>query len=68
VDPVSPLVWAEIALAVYAFITILVLTPTLGWGIVPWMGVYMLGFLYIAGLNVIQHALRTDSKKKPLQK
>jgi cellulose synthase/poly-beta-1,6-N-acetylglucosamine synthase-like glycosyltransferase len=68
VDPISPLVWAEIGLALYAFITILILTPTLGWGIIPWMGVYILGFLYIAGLNVIQHTSRTGSKKKPLQK
>jgi hypothetical protein len=67
VNPVSPLVWAEIALALYAFITILVLIPTVGWGIVPWMAVYMLGFLYVAGLNLIQHTLRTRSKKKPLK-
>jgi hypothetical protein len=60
-------VWAEIALALYAFITILVLIPTVGWGIVPWMAVYMLGFLYIAGLNLLQHTVRTGSKKKPLK-
>jgi hypothetical protein len=29
--------------------------PTLGWGIVPWMMIDMLGYFYIAGLNLIQH-------------
>jgi hypothetical protein len=33
-----------------------VLAPYIGWGIVPWMVIYMLGFFYIAGLNLIQHS------------
>jgi hypothetical protein len=66
-EPLSRLVWAEIALAIYAFITILVLLPSVGMGIVPWMTFYMLGYIYIAGLNVIQHspkAGRRSTKKK----
>lgn len=53
--PVSRLVWAEIFLALYAFLTSLLLVPLLGWGIVPWMALYTIGFFYIAGLNIIQH-------------
>ena len=55
VAPLSSLVWVEIALGAYAFITGIVLEPSIGWGIVPWMVFYMLGFFYIAGLNLIQH-------------
>jgi cellulose synthase/poly-beta-1,6-N-acetylglucosamine synthase-like glycosyltransferase len=70
-EPISPLVWVEIALALYAFTTILILVPSVGWGIVPWMTIYMLGYFYIAGLNVIQHTpkisrKRTSSKKEEL--
>ncbi|MBN2116592.1 MAG: hypothetical protein JW730_08480 [Anaerolineales bacterium] len=30
----------------------------IGWGIVPWMLIYMPGFFYIAGLNLIQHTVK----------
>ena len=53
--PISPLVWIEIGLGIYALITGIVLQPFIGWGIVPWMILYMLGYFYIAGLNLIQH-------------
>lgn len=56
VAPLSTMVWVEIALGLYALVTGVVLAPYLGWGIVPWMVIYMLGFFYIAGLNLIQHA------------
>jgi hypothetical protein len=36
-------------------LTILVLEPHDGWGIIPWMSIYMLGYFYVAGLNLIQH-------------
>jgi cellulose synthase/poly-beta-1,6-N-acetylglucosamine synthase-like glycosyltransferase len=55
IQPISPLVWAEIILGLYAFLTGLILEPIIGWGIVPWMAIYTLGFFYIAGLNLIQH-------------
>ena len=54
-SPISPLVWAEIGLGLYALLTIVVLEPHEGWGIIPWMSIYMLGYFYIAGLNLIQH-------------
>ena len=55
-EPISPLIWAEIGLGLYALLTIFVLTPDIGWGMVPWMLIYMFGYFYIAGLNLIQHA------------
>lgn len=55
VPPISRMVWVEIALGIYALITGIVLQPSIGWGIVPWMFLYMLGYFYIAGLNLIQH-------------
>ena len=55
-EPISPLIWAEIGLGLYALVTIFMLTPHIGWGIVPWMLIYMIGYFYIAGLNLIQHS------------
>jgi cellulose synthase/poly-beta-1,6-N-acetylglucosamine synthase-like glycosyltransferase len=54
-SPVSPLVWGEIALGIYALTTGIVLDGTIGWGILPWMIIYMMGYFYIAGLNIVQH-------------
>jgi cellulose synthase/poly-beta-1,6-N-acetylglucosamine synthase-like glycosyltransferase len=56
VPPISPFVWAEIALGIYALLTIILLEPFVGWSIIPWMTIYMLGYFYIAGLNLFQHA------------
>ena len=56
VAPLSSMVWIEIILGLYALMTGILLMPYLGWGILFWMVVYMLGFFYIAGLNLIQHA------------
>jgi hypothetical protein len=56
VAPLSSMVWVEIILGIYALVTGLVLAPYIGWGIIPWMVIYMLGFFYIAGLNLIQHS------------
>lgn len=56
VAPLSAMVWIEIALGLYALLTGILLMPYLGWTILFWMVVYMLGFFYIAGLNLIQHA------------
>ena len=63
VAPLSSMVWVEIALGLYALVTGIVLAPYIGWGIVPWMIIYMLGFFYIAGLNLIQHAPRTSRQQ-----
>jgi hypothetical protein len=53
--PLGRLVWAEIGLGFYALLTMLILVPHVGWGIIPWMTIYMLGYFYIAGLNLLQH-------------
>jgi fatty acid desaturase len=58
VAPLSSMVWIEIALGLYALVTGIVLAPYIGWGVVPWMIIYMLGFFYIAGLNLIQHSAK----------
>lgn len=57
-SPISSLVWIELLLGVYALITGIVLTPVIGWGILPWMIIYMLGFFYIGGMNLIQNRER----------
>ena len=63
VSPISPLVWIELLLGVYALITGIVLTPLIGWGILPWMIIYMIGFFYIAGMNLIQNRERYVSRQ-----
>jgi cellulose synthase/poly-beta-1,6-N-acetylglucosamine synthase-like glycosyltransferase len=60
--PVNPLIWIEFILGIYALITGIVLAPIIGWGIVPWMIVYMLGFFYIGGLSLIQN--RESTRKR----
>jgi hypothetical protein len=60
VAPLSSMVWIEIALGLYALVTGIVLMPYLGWSILFWMVVYMLGFFYIAGLNLIQHTIEAS--------
>ena len=62
VAPLSSMVWIEIALGLYALITGVILAPFIGWGIIPWMFIYMLGYFYIAGLNLLQHAPNTDRR------
>ena len=62
VVPVNPLVWVEFALGIYALITGIVLAPILGWGIVPWMIIYMLGFFYIGGMSLAQN--RESARKQ----
>lgn len=60
VPPLSTMVWIEIVLGFYALMTGIVLMPYLGWSILFWMIIYMLGFFYIAGLNLIQHAPKVN--------
>jgi len=54
-QPISPIVWGEVGLSLYALLTIAILLPHLGWFVVPWMGVYWLGYFYVASLNLYQH-------------
>ena len=61
VAPLSSLVWVEIALGLYALVTGIVLVSHKGWSILFWMIIYMLGFFYIAGLNLIQHRLQASN-------
>ena len=54
-QPIGPMVWGEIGLSLYALLTIAILLPRLGWFIAPWMGIYWLGYFYIASFNLYQH-------------
>jgi cellulose synthase/poly-beta-1,6-N-acetylglucosamine synthase-like glycosyltransferase len=54
-QPISPIVWGEIVLSLYALLTAALLEPRLGWVIIPWMGVYWIGYFYVASLNLYQH-------------
>jgi cellulose synthase/poly-beta-1,6-N-acetylglucosamine synthase-like glycosyltransferase len=60
IAPLSSMVWVEIILGIYALVTGVVLAGYIGWGIIPWMSIYMLGFFYIAGLNLIQHSAQAS--------
>lgn len=53
--PISPMIWGEFALAAYSVVTMFVLIPRMGWGIIPWVMVYTAGYLYMAGLNLYQN-------------
>jgi cellulose synthase/poly-beta-1,6-N-acetylglucosamine synthase-like glycosyltransferase len=59
-QPISPFVWGEIALGFYALLTGYILAGYIGWGIIPWMLLYVIGYFYIAGLNLIQHVPHWD--------
>lgn len=62
ISPINPLIWVEFTLGIYALITGIVLAPIIGWGIVPWMIIYMLGFFYVGGLSLIQN--RESARKR----
>jgi hypothetical protein len=65
IAPLNPLVWVEFALGFYALISGIVLVPILGWSILIWMVIYMLGFFYIGGLSVAQNR---ESTRKRIRK
>lgn len=52
---VSPMIWVEFGLAIYAVISIALLLPVQGLGIVPLLMVYAISYSYMAGLNLLQN-------------
>jgi len=52
--PRNPIVWGELALAGYALLSMVLLWPAHGWVIVPWIAVYAVGYLFVAGLSLAQ--------------
>ena len=60
--PINPLVWVEFALGIYALVSSIVLAPIIGWGIVPWMMIYMCGFFYVGGMSLAQS--RESTRKR----
>jgi cellulose synthase/poly-beta-1,6-N-acetylglucosamine synthase-like glycosyltransferase len=55
IPPISSIIWGELGLGLYALLTIMILAPSTGWGIIPWMTFYLVGYFYFASLNLIQH-------------
>jgi len=64
--PLSPMVWAELFLAIYAMLTIYLLVPRLGLDVAPWMLTYTAAYLYIALTNIIQN-LSADTMRHSLR-
>jgi len=52
---VDPMIWGELAMAVYALA--LVVLRVVSWGLAPWLLLYAAGFLYVAAAGLLQ-ALR----------
>jgi len=53
--PLNPIVLGELGLAFYAFLSISLLVPYLGWDVVPWLLIYVAGFSYISITNIVQN-------------
>ena len=51
---VSKMVVAELLLASYAVLSMVILIPRIGISIVPWLLTYALGNFYVAVLNILQ--------------
>jgi hypothetical protein len=50
----SAMVWGEIALAGYAIASVAILWNTDSWTTIPWMMTYAAGYLFVAGLTLVQ--------------
>jgi cellulose synthase/poly-beta-1,6-N-acetylglucosamine synthase-like glycosyltransferase len=65
---ISPIVWGEICLALYALTTIVILTPSQGITGVAWVGVYACSYIYIVGLNLLQQWQANHPRQKVTSK
>jgi len=54
VIPLSPIIWVELGLGVYALLTGVILAMHMGLQTLPWPVMYSAGYFYIAGLNLEQ--------------
>ncbi len=52
--PISPMVWAELGLGLYALLTGIILASRYSWQTLPWLLVYSASYFYIAALNLAQ--------------
>ncbi len=52
--PISPMIWGEIGLGLYALLTGIILSLRLSLLAMPWLMIYSASFFYIAGLNLEQ--------------
>ena len=62
---VSPMVWVELIFSLIALAGAYLLYQKMGWGIVPWMMLYVFGYAFIALFNLSQ-GIRY-SRRKPRQ-
>ncbi len=62
--PISPMVWAELGLGVYALLTGIILAAHQGYQPLPWLLVYSAGYFYIAGLNLDQSGQLTRLRNR----
>jgi len=61
---VSPMVWVELFFSLIALTGAYLLYQKMGWGIVPWMMLYVFGYAFIALFNLSQ-GIRYSRKKPP---
>ncbi|MBU0490639.1 MAG: glycosyltransferase [Chloroflexi bacterium] len=52
--PAGPVVWAELALAGYVGLALVLALWTGQWALAPWLAFYALGFAYVAGTSLWQ--------------
>ena len=52
---ISPMVWGELLLALYALVSMYLLAPKFGAGIIPFLFAYFAGFIFMAGVNLQQN-------------
>ncbi len=60
----DPIVWFEVAAALYAAIMVVLSVHWELWGLTPWLLLYMLGFAYMAGLSFRQAWEQSQSTRK----
>jgi cellulose synthase/poly-beta-1,6-N-acetylglucosamine synthase-like glycosyltransferase len=51
----TSIAWGELALAGYAFLTIVLLWPIQGWAPIPWLLSYVCGYTFVAGTSAVQN-------------
>lgn len=63
--PHSPLVWAELALSLYAGLSAALMIQKHNWDFLPWVLLYAVGFAYVAGVSLLQSRRRQVQQHKP---
>lgn len=64
--PRDPVVWAELALALYAAGLLVFYLGTAMWWMLPWVMLYLAGYSYVAGLAFVQ-AWQVNAQRRVLR-